>query len=115
MLPFPAASCRALRLAPAASSGTPLALPATACPVLLAPPERTGRTAPRVTPHHTASEPLDRNSLRTDLLVRIDQRNPCTLSGLAHRRVKRQGYPYTAPPLRIGRRQQYQASTIYKC
>src|SRR6476619_3248724 len=103
MLPFPAASRRALRLDLAASSGTPLALRATACSAPLSPPERTRRAARHVTPHHIASELLDRNNLRMDLLVRIDQRNPCTLSGVARRRVTRQGYPCT-PPLRIGRR-----------
>src|SRR6476659_8413332 len=102
MLPFPAASRRALRLALAASSGTPLALRATACSAPLSPPERTRRAARHVTPHHIASELLDRNSLRMDLLVRIDQRNPCTLFGVARRRVSRQGYPCTAPPLGIG-------------
>src|SRR6478609_756930 len=93
MLPFPAASRRALRLDLAASSGTPLALRATACSAPLSPPERTRRAARHVTPHHIASELLDRNNLRMDLLVRIDQRNPCTLSGVARRRVTRQGYP----------------------
>src|SRR5262245_49850857 len=61
------------------------ALPVTACSAPLAPPERIGRAARRVPPHHTASEPLDRSSPRTGFPVRIDRRNPCTLSGVAHR------------------------------
>src|SRR5262245_51902904 len=96
MPPFAAASRRAPRLAPAASSGTSLALPATACTVPLALPERTGRIAQRVSLHHTASEPIGRNSPPTGLLVCIDQRNPYSLSGFAHRRVTRQGYPCAA-------------------
>src|SRR5262245_59509398 len=76
----------------------PLALPATACSAPLALPERTGLAARRVTLHRTASEPLDRNSPGTDALVRIDQRNPCTLAGVSHRRVTRQAYPCAALP-----------------
>src|SRR4026208_689558 len=98
MPPFPAVSRRARRLAPAASSGTPLGLPATTCPAPLVPPERTDRAARRVTLHHTAPEPLDRSSPRMALLARIDQRNPYTLSDFSPRRA-RQGSP-CAPPLR---------------
>src|SRR5262249_15365147 len=70
--------------------------PATACSAPLAQPERTGLTARRVTLHRTASEPLDRSSPGTGVLVRIDQRNRCTLSGVAHRQVARQGFPCAA-------------------
>src|SRR5215831_13272922 len=68
--------CHATRrgLGPAASSRMPLALPATACSAPLAPPERTGLTTRRETLRRTASEPLDRSSPRTGLLVRIDFR-----------------------------------------
>src|SRR6185437_839122 len=97
MPPFPAASRRAVRLAPEASSETPLGLPATACSAPLAPPERTGRAARRVTLHHTASEPLDRSSPRTDRLVRIASQNPCTVSGVVHYRASHQGYPCLTP------------------
>jgi hypothetical protein len=75
--PVAAALRREPRLGPAASSRTPLALPATACSAPLVPPERTGLAARHVTHHHTASEPLDRSNPRTDVLVHIDQRNPC--------------------------------------
>src|SRR5262245_33235650 len=86
-----------------ASSRTPPALQATACSAPLAQPERTGLTARRVTLHRTASEPLDRSTPGTGVLVRIGQRNRCTLSGVAHRQVARQGFPCSTP-LRIGRR-----------
>src|SRR6476660_302054 len=49
MPPVAAAPPHAPRLAPAASSGTPPALPATACPAPLALPEHTDRAARRVT------------------------------------------------------------------
>jgi len=54
----------------AASSRTPLALPATACSAPLAPPARTGWR--RVTLHRTALEPLDRSSPQTGLPVHTD-------------------------------------------
>src|SRR5262249_59821528 len=79
------------------------ALPATACSAPLAQPERTGLTVWRVILHRTAPEPLDRSSHGTGVLVRTAQRNRCTLSGVAHRQVARQGFPCAAP-LRIGRR-----------
>src|SRR5262249_6755732 len=101
--PFPAAIRHAPRLGPAASSRTPLARPATACSAPLAQPERTGLTVRRVILHRTASEPLDPSSPGTGVLVRIDQRNRCTLARVAHRQVTRQGFPCAAP-LRIGRR-----------
>src|SRR6267142_955037 len=100
---FPAALRHAPRLGPAASSRTPLALPATAYSAPLAPPERTGLAGRRVTLHRTASEPLDRSSPGRGSLVRIDQRNRCTLSGVAHRRVTRQAVPCAALLLRDGR------------
>src|SRR5262249_58651468 len=97
---FAAALRQAPRLGPAASSRTSLALPARACSAPLAPPERTDLAARRVTLHRTASEPLDRSSLGTGVLVRIDQRNRCTLSGVAHLPVARQGIPICSTPLR---------------
>src|SRR5262249_31239115 len=60
-------------------------------------PERTGPAGRRVTLHRIASEPLGRSSPRTGALVRIDQRNPCTLSGVAHRRASRRGFPCCTP------------------
>src|SRR5262249_15026583 len=81
------------RLGPAASSRTPLALPATVCSVPPVPPERTGQERRRGTLHRTASEPLDPSSPGTGVLLRIDQRNCCTLPGVVHRRVIRQGFP----------------------
>src|SRR5215472_12086821 len=55
-----------------------------------------GLAGRRVTLHRTASEPLDRSSPVTGLLVHIDLRNRCTLSGVAHRRATRQGFPCAA-------------------
>src|SRR6266576_3066929 len=64
------------------------------------PPARNGLAGRRVTLHRTASEPLDRSSPGRGPLVRIDQRNRCTLSGVAHRRVTRQAFPCAALLLR---------------
>ena len=36
------------------------------------------------------------------LLVRIDQRNPCTVSGVVNRRANRQGYPCEFPSFANG-------------